>query len=111
MAGTQGIVRLSAVGLSAWIPINLNAFKFGVGLLVTMSSGASLTYNVRCTGDRLTDPANLPGTQTNNLHDILFSKTASANSSLAYPCSAVQLQITVYGSGSATLAVVQQSGG
>lgn len=44
-------VTLSAVGSSAWIPVNEIANIFQVGLAVSLTSGASLTYNVQHTFD------------------------------------------------------------
>lgn len=47
------VVRLSAAGSSAWIPLNyrIETGNFGVALAVKLSSGASLTYSVQHTFD------------------------------------------------------------
>lgn len=97
-------------GNSAPIPINLRNFKAGVGLLVTFSSNASGGCTVQVTGDQLGNKG--PVLNTWNNHDILQNLTASQNSSLAYPCSAVRLVVTSLSStngspATITLSVVQ----
>lgn len=47
------VQRLSAAGYSPWIPINRLQRSFAVGLGVTLSSGAVLTYSVQHTMDQL----------------------------------------------------------
>lgn len=106
MSNQPKVITLSATGVSAWIPINLNAFNYGVGLLVTLQ-GASGSFGVDVTGDKL---VNIPAQQPThvNQHDVLKNLTASTNSSLAYPCSAVRLNVTALAAGATvTLAVVQ----
>ena len=44
-------VTLSAAGISKWIPVNEVQIAFGIGLAVTLSTGASLTYSVQHTFD------------------------------------------------------------
>lgn len=101
------VQTLTAVGVSPWIPINLNSFNGGVGLLVTLQSGTG-TFGCDVTGDRLVNiPPNQVPTHINQ-HDVLKNLTASANSSLAYPCSAIRLNVSALSAGaSVTLAVVQ----
>lgn len=48
-------VRLSAAGFSPWIPVNRLQANFNVGIVVYLSSGASLTYSVQHTMDNLYD--------------------------------------------------------
>lgn len=47
-------VRLSAAGVTPWIPLNRVAQNFKVGLAVILSSGASMTYSVQHTLDDIT---------------------------------------------------------
>ncbi len=110
---------ISSSGTSEIIPINLKRFKFGVGLLVTFSSGASGTVSVEVTGDAVnsgpggaivgntTGAASSIGPTHWNQHDVLKDLTESANSSLAYPCTAVRLNAVNIEDGTVTLAVVE----
>lgn len=105
----------STSGASIPIPIDLRKFKFGVGLVLTFGTGATGTANVEVTGDPLTQGdgsqvVSSSGPTNWNLHDVLQTKTASANSSLAYPCSAVRLNVVNVAGGTITLSVVQAEG-
>lgn len=102
-------VRLASLGASA--PINVSppqnmmwqaAPAYALGLIATVSSGASLTYSVQVTADPI------PSDNGNwNEHDILTGLTASANSNIAYPVTGVRLKTTIYVSGSVNLGVAQ----
>lgn len=102
---SAGTTTVTTTGPGPWMLVNLNAFNEGVGLLVTLSTGGTMTCNVEVTGD---NPRN-PGFGTHvNLHDVLQGLTASKNSSLAYPCTALRLNPSALSAGaSVTLAVVQ----
>jgi hypothetical protein len=111
MAAYPG-ARLTALGKSAPIIINiLNAYSpyfspspaaWTLGVLVTVSPGASLTYQVEVTGDPI------PSANGNwNPHDVLQGLTSSFNSNVGYPITGIRLNVTVYSSGSANMAVVQ----
>lgn len=74
----------------------------GIGILCTVSNGASLTYNVEITGDVT------PSSSGNwNLHDTLFSLSASANGNLEFAVTGIRVNITSYSSGSVNLAVTK----
>ena len=100
-------VKLSAQGNSAPIdvspPQNMMwqaAPAYALGLICTVSNGASLTYSVQVTADQI------PSANGNwNDHDVLTGKTTSANSNIAYPVSGVRLVVTAYTSGSVNLGV------
>lgn len=105
MAGVQGVYTLTTTGPGAWIPINLNAFNQGVGILVTLQgTNPTCTYNVEVTGDRVTGPITHV-----NLHDTMNNLTTSKNGSLAYPCAAIRLNPSALGgtNPSLTIAIVQ----
>lgn len=73
-----------------------------LGLVCTVSSGASLTYTVQVTADQV------PTSSGNwNSHDVLVAQTASANSNISYPVTAVRLNVTAYSSGSVNLGVAR----
>lgn len=97
-------VSRTVAGATTPIVIDLKAFKFGVGLLVTTAfgSGGSGSYNVEVTGD---DPT--IGFTNWNLHDVLKALSASANSSLAYPVTGIRLNVINVTNGTITLNVVQ----
>lgn len=81
-------------------PTNPTALS-ALGLVCTVSSGASLTYSVQITCDP-------PSAITNwNDHDVLTGKTASASSNIIYPVTAIRLAVTAYSSGSVNLGIAQ----
>lgn len=110
MASRQ--VSTTTAGATAPIKIDLRRFKFGVGLLVNFGVGAVGTVNVEVCGDP-TDAGS--GSTvivlTNwNLHDTMNGLTASKNSSLAYPVTAIRLNPVSLSGGTVTLSVIQAEG-
>lgn len=113
----QGVTQLTAVGIGSPIPINLNQFHFGVGLLCTYTPGNATAINYGCqvSGDNPNGAIAPTSPFTHwNAHDVLTNLGASANDSLRYPCSAIRLivnSVTTPGNvawtGSVALAVVQ----
>ena len=76
--------------------------SYNLGLIATVSPGASLTYTVQITGDQI------PSANGNwNNHDVLASQTASANGNVGYPLTGVRLVVSNYVSGKVTLGVAQ----
>lgn len=76
--------------------------SWALGLVCTVSSGASLTYSVQVTADQI------PSSTGNwNDHDILTGQTASANSNIAYPITGIRLNVTAYTNGSVNLGIAQ----
>lgn len=76
--------------------------NYTLGLIATVSSGGSLTYTVQVTGDPK------PSTNGNwNAHDVLTGLTSSANSNIAYPVTAIRLNVTNYVSGSVNLGIAK----
>ena len=95
---------VTATGGSLPVPIDLRLFRGGVGIIVTIPDGSSATYDVEVTGD------DLKATAANwNKHDVLQGKSASANSNLAYPVTAVRINPSQIG-GSIVMAIVQVEG-
>ncbi len=90
----------SVQGATTPIPIDLAKFRYGVGLIATVTGSA--TYDVEVTGDRPSRSAFANW----NKHDLMKSLSASQNGNLAYPVTAVRLYITAT-TGSVTLSVVQ----
>jgi hypothetical protein len=104
-------VKVAAQVASAPVVINqltsyspyLSPFpNWTLGLIATVSSGASLTYSVQVTADPI------PTANGNwNNHDILVSQVASANGNITYPVTGVRLNVTAYSSGSVNLGICQ----
>ena len=94
---------VTATGGSVPVPINPRTFKGGVGILVSIPEGSTATYDVEVTG---ADPTTPQADWQWNKHDVLQGKTASANSNLAYPVTAIRLNPSNIG-GSLVMAVIQ----
>lgn len=73
-------------------------------ILVFLSSGASLTYNVEVTG--VANPVNASG-EAWNTADSGSALTASVNLTLVGAVIAVRLNVTTYSSGTATIFLIQ----
>ena len=104
MAMTQ-TKSTTVVGPTAWMLVNLNSFNYGVGLIANLSAGGTATYTIEVCGQ---DPK-LPGFGTIvNGMDNMVGLTASKNGSLAYPCTAVRINVASIAAGSTvSLSVVQ----
>lgn len=61
-------VSLNAVGNTPWVPVSHLQWAFGVGIAVTFSTGAALTYTVQHTYDPIDD---------SQLRDISASQTTT----------------------------------
>ena len=105
-------IKATAAGATA--PLVLNMLQgyspyfsptpaWALGLIATVSPGASLTYNVEITGDQ--QPNNATGNW--NAHDTMTALTGSANGNVAFPITGIRLNVTSYVSGSVSLGVVQ----
>jgi hypothetical protein len=100
-------IKASAQGVTApiivVIPENViwqAAPAYALGLVCTVSSGATLTYSVQVTADQI------PSASGNwNNHDVLVNQTASANSNIAYPVTGLRLNVASYTNGSVNLGV------
>jgi hypothetical protein len=73
-----------------------------LGLVCTISVGASLTYSVQITAD----PPTSAIVNWNN-HDVLVNQTANAYGYVQYPITALRLNVTAYTSGTVNLGVAQ----
>lgn len=97
------IISMTAAGVSDPIRINLKKFHFGVGLIFIIDSGITCNCSVQVTGDPV-DKGIGSGTSGQGpfpdvgprhwaLHDTLQNMTASQNSSLRFPCTAVRILV------------------
>lgn len=104
-------LTLSAVGTTApVVPFQTPSIQVGqlaaqsitvLGIVCTISTGASLTYSVQVTGDPPNDFVNW------NNHDVLQNLTTSAYGQVLYPVSGIRLAVTSWTSGSVNLGIVQ----
>ncbi len=108
MSGYPGQLA-AGPGPSGIVTINLPANSYfgfapsySLGIICTMSPGASMNYSVQVTGDPR------PSSDGNwNFHDILVALSSSANGNINFPVTGVRVLVSAYGSGSVNLAVVQ----
>lgn len=77
------------------------------GILVSLSSGASLTYSVEVTGDDISAAGYDPSAGNWVPFAGMAGLTASAAATLGAVVSAIRLHVTAYTSGTATLQFVQ----
>jgi hypothetical protein len=100
-------VTVGAVAVSATLPLDQYISPFNVGLGVSLSAGASLTYTVQHTFDDIWSPTFDPATANWFSHATMVSKTTSFDGNYAYPVTAIRLNVTVWASGTATMTAVQ----
>jgi len=100
-------VTVSSATTSAVLPLDQYISPFNIGLGVSLSAGASLTYTVQHTFDDVWAAGFDPATASWFNHATMASKTTSFDGNYAYPVTAIRLNVTVYTSGTATLTAVQ----
>lgn len=100
-------VTVGAVAVSATLPLDQYISPFNVGLGVSLSAGASLTYTVQHTFDDIWSPTFDPATANWFSHETLVNKTTSFTGSYSFPVTAIRLNVTVWASGTATMTAVQ----
>lgn len=84
-----------------YIPANTLPIQ-SLGLVCTVSNGASLIYSVQVSGDNPEQAI----VNWNN-HAVVVNQTASIYSDIAQPVSAIRLNVTSWISGSVNLGIVQ----
>lgn len=89
------------------IPIDLRRYNRGIGLIVTVSPGASLTYSLEITGDKLRADGYNPSSGNWNKHDTIVDQSVSKNGTLIFPVTGIRLNVSQWTSGSVTLSVIQ----
>lgn len=94
-------VTKASIGASDPMRVGLKNFA-GAGASLLLTITGSLTASVEVTGDDI----NKPITHWNDLDDMV-GLTVSKNGNLAFPVTAVRLNVTAFSSGSATLSLVQ----
>jgi hypothetical protein len=99
-------VTVTGVDVSAPIPIDQYQSPTNIGLGVTIDSGTA-TYTVEHTFDDVFDENFNPATATWFPHPTLAGQTASADGNIAFPPTAVRLNVTVSSGGDVTLNLIQ----
>jgi hypothetical protein len=100
-------LTVSSQAASKVIPLDTYQDPFNVSIGVVLSAGASLTYTVQHTFDDVQAANFDPSTATWFSNAGLASKTTSLDGNYTMPVTAVRLNVTTYGSGSATMTVIQ----
>ncbi len=100
-------VRLSVTGTGVSNPVILDQYRspFSVGVGVTVSAGASLSYTVEHTFDDVFAANFNPATATWFPHASLAARASSSDGNYAYPVMAVRLNVT--GTGTAAITIIQ----
>lgn len=98
-------VTLSSVATSIPIPLDREANPFSVGLVIEVTG--TNTSKVQITMDNIFDPAVTPVWFD---HATLSAVSATTSGNIAFPCTAIRLNMTANTSGSATLVVHQGRG-
>lgn len=110
-AASSSALTVGTNGVGATMPIVVDQYTNSADMSLFVAVTGTINYTVQFTGDNVFDPAWVAAAQPNwQDHSALASKTANANSNIAYPPSAVRLVINSFtGTASATL-VVRESG-
>lgn len=98
---------VSSVATGTVVPMDQYLGPFNVGIGVTVSAGASLTYSVEHTFDDVFATTFNAATATWFSNTGLTAKTASSDGNYAFPVAAIRLNVTARASGSATINVLQ----
>jgi hypothetical protein len=106
--------RQTATASGPLTPIALNLFQsstFNVGLLASVAAGSTLTFNVEYTFDDIWSTTYNPTAGSALWYSVsgMGAKSADTTGSLAFPVTAVRLNVTAFTSGSVTLVVIQQN--
>ncbi len=99
----RAIESISAAGPSNPIPVSfMEMFQVGFGVVIT----GTATFKVQHTFDDIFDPTVIP---TWFDHPVVTGQTANKDGNYAYPIAALRLNVTTYGSGTATLTALSAS--
>jgi hypothetical protein len=96
-------VTLSSATTSAPIPVSRHS-NMDIGFGVVISGGGSATYTVQHTFDNVFDSSVTP---TWFDHVSVSGETTNMDGNYAAAIAAIRLNVTVYGSGTVTLTVLQ----
>lgn len=104
---SQAQTSVSSQTASSALRVNLRKFNRAVGICVSLSAGASLTYTLQVTADDVQGP-NYNAANGRWLDwDQATGKTAGLAVALTFPVSAMRVNVTTWASGTVTLGIVQ----
>jgi len=101
---TPQVISLSAVGSTAWIPVDYKQNPFYINLALVLSDTPSLTCKVEYTLDNVFDSSITPTAFT---HTGLSSVSTNTTGSITYPVRAIRLTVSSWTSGTVTLTALQ----
>jgi len=96
--------KISEVGASSTIGVNINLTPVNVGVAVILSDGATMTYTVEHTYNDIWS--------AHDAQDVVWfpfieNQTGNSDGYYAFPIAGIRVRVTQYTSGTATLRVLQ----
>lgn len=109
--GTAGEITVGSAdeGETPWVACDVHRNPVNIGMIVDITSGASLTYEVQCTMDNLFADGFQESDAIYTIHPDLVSKTAKDDGNYAFAVTGVRVKISGHSSGG-VLFYVNQSG-
>jgi hypothetical protein len=101
---TPQVISLSALGSTAWIPVDYKQNPFNISIACVVSNTPNLTYQVEFTLDDIFNPAITP---TAFVHNTITGKTSDFSATQTQPVRAIRLTTTAYTSGTVTMTALQ----
>ena len=101
---TPQVISLSALGSTAWIPVDYIQNPYNIDIAIVLSNTPNLTCKVEYTLDDIFNPAITPTAFT---HSTLTGLTSNATGNITSPVRAIRLTVTAWTSGTATMTALQ----
>lgn len=101
---TPQVISLSALGSTAWIPVDYVQNPYNINIAIVVSDTPNLTCKVEYTLDDIFNPAITPTAFT---HSTLTGLTSNTTGNITSPVRAIRLTVTAWTSGTATMTALQ----
>ena len=101
---TPQVISLSALGSTAWIPVDYIQNPYNINIAIVLSNTPNLTCKVEYTLDDIFNPAITPTAFT---HATLTNLTTNNTGNITSPVRAIRLTVTAWTSGTATMTALQ----
>lgn len=101
---TPQVISLSALGSTAWIPVDYVQNPYNINIAIVVSNTPNLTCKVEYTLDDIFNPAITPTAFT---HSTLTGLTSNTTGNITSPVRAIRLTVTAWTSGTATMTALQ----
>jgi len=101
---TPQVISLSALGSTAWIPVDYIQNPYNINIAIVLSNTPNLTCKVEYTLDDIFNPAITPTAFT---HATLTGLTTNSTGNITSPVRAIRLTVTAWTSGTATMTALQ----